>query len=362
MVRPIPQRAAILELSKSGLRDVEIARILKVNRSTVYRAIQRGTMKDRVRPGRPVSAATPRLIEIVKKRIQRNAKRSMRKMARELNVSERTVRRVVKEKLGMYPYKLRKRHGLTDDQKKGRHEKCKGLLKRAANGGHLTTLFTDEKLFVVEQCFNVQNGGHLTTLFTDEKLFVVEQCFNVQNVRVLAQSSSDADKKGRNVSRNSKPASVMVWAGVTPTGRTSLVFVEKSVKINTDVYREEILEKHVLPWSRSHFGEQKWTFQQDGAPAHRARRTQDWCRANFPDFIPASEWPANSPDLNVMDFCVWSILEEKACAKSHASIEALKSSLKKAWEEIPQDVLRAAVDSYPDRLVAVVKNRGGHIE
>ncbi|VDL76526.1 unnamed protein product [Nippostrongylus brasiliensis] len=118
-----------------------------MNRSTVCRAIQRGTIKDRVRPGRPISAATPRLTKIVERRIQRNAKRSMRKTAPDLNVSERTIRRVVKEKMAMYPHKLRKRHGLTDVQKKGRHEKCKGLLKRAANGGHLTTpgpKFTNE--------------------------------------------------------------------------------------------------------------------------------------------------------------------------------------------------------------------------
>ncbi|KIH45229.1 hypothetical protein ANCDUO_24734 [Ancylostoma duodenale] len=42
--------------------------------------------------------------------------------------------------------------------------------------------------------------------------------------------------------------------------------------------------------------------------------------------------------------------------------EALKPSLGKEWEEMPQETLRAAVESYPKRLKAVIKAKGGHIE
>ncbi|KIH64196.1 hypothetical protein ANCDUO_05500 [Ancylostoma duodenale] len=63
-----------------------------------------------------------------------------------------------------------------------------------------------------------------------------------------------------------------------------------------------------------------------------------------------------------MDYSVWAILEEKACAKRYGSVDALKPSLKKAWEDIPQDHLRAAVESYPKRLKAVIKAKGVHIE
>ncbi|KIH46370.1 hypothetical protein ANCDUO_23579 [Ancylostoma duodenale] len=63
-----------------------------------------------------------------------------------------------------------------------------------------------------------------------------------------------------------------------------------------------------------------------------------------------------------MDYSVWAILEEKACAKGYGSVNVLKFSLKKAWENIPQDQLRAAVESYPKRLKAVIKAKGGHIE
>jgi hypothetical protein len=39
------------------------------------------------------------------------------------------------------------------------------------------------------------------------------------------------------------------------------------------------------------------------------------------------EWLPNSFDLNPLDYAVWSILEEKACAKPHKDVENLKRAL-----------------------------------
>src|SRR5689334_2102765 len=90
----------------------------------------------------------------------------------------------------------------------------------------------------------------------------------------------------------------------------------------------------LLPWAQKHFGDSEWTFQQDSAPAHKTKRTQKWCTENLPDFISADEWPSNSPDLNCMDYLVWSILESRACSKPHDSIENLKKSLNKELNNI----------------------------
>ncbi|EYC06502.1 hypothetical protein Y032_0075g928 [Ancylostoma ceylanicum] len=338
MSPPNPDRAASLSLGKNGHSVSEIARLLKLHRETVRRTLKRGTLEDLPRSGRPVSVATPRLKKLVAQRIKRDAARSMRKMATEMNVSERTMRRVVREQLSMFPYKYQKKQGLTEAQKKARREKCLGLLARTARGEHFSTLFSDEKLFTVERCINRQNS------------------------RVLAHNPEEAREAGSTVTRNLHAASVMVWAGVSATGRTPLVFVEDGVKINADVYVDKILKKHVLPWSLAHYRQGQWTFQQDGAPAHRAVKTQEWCRSHLRDFISAKEWPANSPDLNVMDYAVWGILEGKACAKPSTTVEALKNSLKKACKEIPQKTLRAAIESYPKRLKAVIEAKGGHIE
>ena len=87
-----------------------------------------------------------------------------------------------------------------------------------------------------------------------------------------------------------------------------------------------------------------------------------WGRANFLNFWSKKMWPPGSPDLNPLDFNIWSILEAEACAKIHDIVEGLKVSLKKAWGEIPQEKLCISVESFRGRLERVVKAKGGHIE
>src|ERR1700752_795660 len=75
--------------------------------------------------------------------------------------------------------------------------------------------------------------------------------------------------------------------------------------------------------------------------------------------INDGEWPPNSPDLNPLDYAVWSILEEKACSKPHPNV---KRALKKAWNEISLETLVKIVDNFPKRLKACIDANGGHFE
>ena len=86
-------------------------------------------------------------------------------------------------------------------------------------------------------------------------------------------------------------------------GKSRLHFVEEKAKVNAAYYVGSLLPmlvddcKRLLP-----FG---FVLQQDGAPAHTARQTQGWLRANCTDFIAKDQWPPNSPDLNPLDHLVW---------------------------------------------------------
>ncbi|EYC39233.1 hypothetical protein Y032_0667g1336 [Ancylostoma ceylanicum] len=90
--------------------------------------------------------------------------------------------------------------------------------------------------------------------------------------------------------------------------------------------------------------------------------TQSWLRDNVPDFIPPTQWPARSPELNPMDFSIWSISESEACSTPAPSIEDLNHRLRKAWLKIPQNTLRATCQDFKRRLSLVIKARGGHFE
>lgn len=342
MAKSSPHRVSIISMHKQGRSSAAIARSLGIHRNTVQNTVVRfketGGISDRPRSGRPPSVVTSSKIDAVRKRIKRDPHRSMRKMAKQLNVSRETMRRIVKLKLGLVPYRMQKAAILSEKNKKVRLERVRGLLARTRSGEHKRTLFSDEKLFTVEAVYNPQNN------------------------RVLAKSPEDARNKGKVVNKASHPLQIMVWAGVCSDGKTPLVFVDPGVKIDQKYYKEEILEKTLLPWSHSHYPNTHWTFQQDGAPAHKAKTVQAWCKNNLPGFIAAHEWPPSSPDLNPLDYSVWSVLEAKVSAKPHHNLESLKASLVKEWDNIDLQYLRSVINAFPKRLKAVLKARGGRIE
>jgi inhibitor of nuclear factor kappa-B kinase subunit alpha len=342
MVAPSPYRKVIIDLHTKGLPTKTIVKQLGISRRTVQAAVRRfktlGSYKDRVGRGRKRSATSPRFVNIIRKRIKRNPRRSMRKLAQQLGISKDSVGRIVKKKLKMYPYKRQKSHGLTAPMMEKRRRLSASLIKR----------FSD--------------GRHSQIVFSDEKIFTIEAVLNNQNDRILAKSIQEANLKGRIVKRNAHPASVMVWGGITSNGKTPLVFIDSGVKMTGNIYLEKILNAVVKPWSLSHFGNNPWCFQQDSAPPHKAKMVQRWCSAEFPDFIAHDKWPPNSPDLSPLDFSVWSVLETKACASPHKSLDSLKAALQEAWDDLDGEYLRSTCDAFMKRLKLCVKAKGALFE
>ncbi len=339
---PKEKRAAIIALFLQGKRPFEIETLVPASKKTVLRAIKRyeelGSLQDRPKTGRPRTADTAKNRKLIRERIKRKSQRSMRKMAKDLDISEGSVRNIVKKKLKLKSLKLQKGQHLNDRIRQVRKQRCLALKRRLGAQGHLKVIFSDEKIFTIEQSRNIQND------------------------RILTPNSTEANKKGRTVSRIQKPKSVMVWGGVTAKGKLPLVFVENGVKINANNYVEDILKPVVLPWIQANAEGGPWIFQQDSAPSHRAKTTQNWISTNFGDFITSQEWPPYSPDCNPLDYSLWGILDSKACTSAHKSEESLKKSLRREWNKISPETLRAVVDQFPKRLNACIKANGGYFE
>ncbi len=328
-----------------GLRPCDIFKLVKphgIKLDFVYRTVRRlrdtGSIKDRPRSGRPRTARTKPRIKRVREKIRRKPQRSARKLAKAEKIDERSMRSLLKLDLHLKPYKKRKLHGLSAEQMTARHQKAKALLDRHGRESAKRIVFSDEKLFTVEEKFNAQND------------------------RIYAMAIEDLPENLRTVQRFQKSSSVMVWAGVGYNGKIPLKFVDPGVKINAVYYQNEILQSTLMPNVGSLYPDGQWTFQQDSAPAHKAKTTQAWLHENCPNFISSTEWPPSSPDLNPLDFCVWGILEEKVNEKPHRSIDSLKRKLILEWSRLPMEKVRAAIDCWIDRLALTIRHRGGRFE
>ena len=124
-------------------------------------------------------------------RIRRNPRRSLRKMASELKVSHGSMQNLVKNDLHLKSCKRRTVHFLSEKIVKKRLARSKDILTR------LATQPLDK------------------IIFSDEKLFTIEEATNKQNERILAPMSSSITEKHLYVKRTQKPQSVMVWAGIS---------------------------------------------------------------------------------------------------------------------------------------------------
>lgn len=336
------ERITIISLHKSGMKNADIVKVTGYGKMKVKRAVERfhelGTSEDRHRSGRPATAVTPKNVNKLRCRIRRNPERSMREMSKELNISRERVQFIIRKKLNMHSYKFCRGHYLSEASKINRLQKARKMLRLVGAGRLQKVLFTDEKIFTVERAHNPQNDRQLLK------------------------------KHGRNyytakiITRRHFPASVMVWGGICASGKTPLVFIDKKVKINAAVYQEIILRNVLQPWVIKHFDGHQFVLQQDWAPAHSAKTTICLCENLFPGFWGKDVWPSNSPDLNAMDYSVWSILEKKISRIQYKSIDHLKVALRRAWDEITIQECATIVSNFPKRLKNCIKSKGANFE
>ncbi len=228
---------------------------------------------------------------------------------------------------------------LSRDNRRNRVRACRRLLKRFSKSAVSSIVFTDEKLFTLETPLNPQN----------DRVYAKEQKKKDVPEERLIRERSHFSKK------------VMVSVGVSKEGKTGVHFIEEGAKINSDVY-QQLLSTKLLPDCRAIFEDGDYVLQQDGAPAHRSKSTVSYLEENVPDFIGPKDWPANSPDLNPVDYCVWGRLQELVYKVPIRDIAHLKERIVQSWESLSNDSFGVAIDRWLVRLRKVVANDGGHIE
>ncbi|KAF2367522.1 Multihem cytochrome [Trinorchestia longiramus] len=133
-----------------------------------------------------------------------------------------------------------------------------------------------------------------------------------------------------------------------------------SFRLNASAYKNVLVTK-ILPSVRKITRNANYVFQQDGAPAHIENTVQEWLGSNM-NFWPKNFWPPQLPDLNPLDYSVWTHIESKACKVCHNSVEDLKSSVNRSWATMRKDCIRKVCKGFHPRLSRVIAAEGGQIE
>jgi hypothetical protein len=186
-------------------------------------------------------------------------------------------------------------------------------------------------------------------LFTDEKTFTLFG--NNSHEVIWAESAADVPPQ----SRVKHPAKLHVWGGVSFYGKTQLFIFQGNMD---KMLYKSILEERLLQDARAIFGHRPWVFQADNDPKHTSKLAQQWINDNVPAQIPKCDWPANSPDLNIIEN-LWACLQQKVYSREPRTLDGLHRIILEEWNAYPIENLRTLVESMPRRLEAVRANRGG---
>ena len=173
---------------------------------------------------------------------------------------------------------------------------------------------------------------------------------NTQNDRIYREVrvKTDIPEEDLLVEYDNLQPSVLCYAAVSWYSKTELRFLEgyyqspegrKKKTVNQQVYCEEMCPQ-MFSDIRNVMDDRTWTWQQDGARAHTARASVQFLQQSTPYFIEPEDWPSKSPDLNVMDYCIWSLLTElQNCRRDINSIDDLRMSLGTISHKLPFKML-----------------------
>ena len=148
---------------------------------------------------------------------------------------------------------------------------------------------------------------------------------------------------------------IMLWGCFSSSGTGNLVRVQGIMKKEDYI---QILDENLKESAEKLQLGPNWKYQQDNDPKHTAKLVKKWFKDNDVNVL---EWPSQSPDLNPIEN-LWRDLKVRVMARNPTNLTQLEAYAKGEWANIPQETCRKLVDTYRNRLEAVINNKGYSID
>lgn len=151
--------------------------------------------------------------------------------------------------------------------------------------------------------------------------------------------------------------SQMVWGAIGKDYKSKLFFCTNHM--DAEEYKSILVDGGFLDDANQHFKDPtNWAFQQDGATIHTCEFSTKWITSKA-QLI--KDWPANSPDLNVIEI-IWAVMKDNIFSAQHpqrySTLAELKEAVQRAWDSISMETINALIRSFPRRLMMVIEHNG----
>lgn len=204
-------------------------------------------------------------------------------------------------------------------------------------------------------------------IFSDEH---VESAMDFSDRTVYALDPNDVEPRHRTKSWNAP--SVMIWGAIGYNFKSSLIMfpkldttgeeLPKAWRLNGDRYRARVLPvllrnlaAHREPGSRKAVPLGHWTFMQDGAKAHTAKKTIEYLDGK--GLKTLGNWPPHSPDLNPIEN-LWSSLKRRVSQRHPMTQDELEKAVQAEWDALTLPEINGYIDGFWNKVTLCRRMEG----
>jgi hypothetical protein len=266
------------------------------------------SLLDKKRSGRP--SVSDESVEAIRTNFLRCPRKSVRKCARELELPETTVHRVLKKHLRFTGCKLQLLHAI----------RLGDIRKRRDFAADMLSAIDNDELFLER------------IVFSDEATFHISGHIHRHNIRIWGHEHPHAI-----VEHERDSPKINVWCGLAHDRVIGpFFFAERTVTSTTYL---DMLELFAVPQICGNNA----IFHQVSAPPHFANVVRGFLDVNLPRrWIGRGgwkQWPPRSPDLTPLYFYLWGYVKQTVYNETINDIDQLKQRIRAAIASVTPDVL-----------------------
>lgn len=280
--------------------------------------------------GRIAEIMTKKRLRDLKRMLDHNSGVSQRQAARKIGCAQSFISQTLKRKILTKYWKKKKIPARTDAQKSNAKTRCGRLYLK----------------FLKSPC-----------VIDDESYFTLSNSNVNSNVGFYSSNVKDTPASVKYWTKTKFEQKLLVYLAFSEQGISKPYFVPSGLAVNQKVYKEECIQKILIPFLKKHHPDNNYLFWPDLASSHYAKTVVQYFIDEKLNFVAKEDSPANVPECRpIEDF--WSILKGlvyKGNWKAE-NLDQLKKRIQYYLKKVDIELIQRLARSVTGRLDNVRRN------